>query len=197
MTRDLLFWAQALDNASPDHLARGGQDLPIEDSGGRQDVVSRVSAVVKTGDKVFSEAGVNLTGDGNRFVVEVTSVQRDHAGRAAPIICFGEYASPIEDSLWVSVAAGVEDFARRIGRDVAPERVVATRRAFDQLKKKRRGGSSFASARWAWLSFWWSPWFGRSHHGAREQVGCAFRRSYEQCYSADDRHIRCSPTSTG
>jgi hypothetical protein len=136
MTENLVYWAQALDNASPDQIDLRGEELSSEDTIRRQEAVSMVSSVVKSGWRIFSEGGVQLTADGHRFVAEVPSAQRDEAGRIAPIVCCGEYGNRIDEVFVESVAVGIDDFAHRIGRTIDPEHFKITRRAFAVLKKK-------------------------------------------------------------
>jgi hypothetical protein len=131
-----ILWAQALDNASPDHIEMREDTLSPEDIARRQEAVSLVSGVVKAGSRIFEGAGVQLTEDGRRFVVEVHSVERDRAGRAAPIVCCGDYDSTVDDALGVSVAVSLDGFARRIGRSILPEHLKLTRESFVFLKKK-------------------------------------------------------------
>ena len=91
MTEKLIFWAQALDNASPDHIEMRGHKLSPDDNVQRQKAVSLVSSVVKAGSRIFDRQGVQLTEDGRHFVVEVPSAERDDAGRTAPIVSYGDY----------------------------------------------------------------------------------------------------------
>ncbi len=137
MTDKSIFWAQALDNASPDHIETHGEELPPDDTARRQEAVSLVSNVVKAGVRVFDRRGVQLTEDGRHFVVEVPSAERDRAGRTAPIVCYGDYDSTVgDDGLGASVAVGLDDFARRIGRTILLEHFELARESFAELKKK-------------------------------------------------------------
>ena len=136
MTENFIFWAQALDNASPDHLEVRGRELSADDSARRQEAVSLVSRVVKSGKLLFNARGVQLTADDQCFVVEVLSVQRDRVGRTAPIVCYGAYDRDVGDALGVSVAAGLVEFAGRIGRTLQPEQFELARESFAALKKK-------------------------------------------------------------
>lgn len=136
MTRLFTLWAQSLDNSSPDHFEVRGEELAVEDSIRRQAAVSSVSSVIKTGMRVYDRGGVVLTADAHHFVLEVRSAERDRAGRAAPIVCHGEYQSGHVDALAASAALSIDDFARRIGRTLEPEHVQLARDCFGALKKK-------------------------------------------------------------
>lgn len=134
MRPKLTFWAQALDNKSPDHIGIGGEAVPPEDTFRREESVSLVSSVVKGGACVFQERGMQLTADDDKFVVEVPSLERDQAGRSAPIVCYGGYGAEIDDALAKEVCTGFHDFAKRIGRTVQAD-VEDFARAFAALKK--------------------------------------------------------------
>jgi hypothetical protein len=136
VTERLIFWAQALDNASPDHIDIGGTRLSPDDAVRRQEAVSLVSNVIKAGTRIFEARGVQLTEDGRHFVVEVPSVERDRAGRVAPIICYGAYDASIGDALVSSVVDGFNDFAKRIDRNILPAHSELARKSFIELKKK-------------------------------------------------------------
>jgi hypothetical protein len=133
------FWAQALDNSSPDHMDKRGEELSPDDSYHRNEVVALVSAVVKRGTRVFESNGVQLTVDKHHFVLEVPSAERDQAGRIAPIVCYGNYdpvMQSVGNAFGASVAVGLHDFATRIGRSLQPEHVELVDIAFVELKKK-------------------------------------------------------------
>lgn len=136
MTEKFTFWAQALDNSSPDHIEARGEELDFGDSGRRQEAATQVSRVIKLGNNVFSADGVQLTADNRDFVLEVPSVQRDRVGRIAPIVCYGNYSRDARSELGVSASTALAAFATRIGRTIQPEHVALVHKAFDVLKKK-------------------------------------------------------------
>lgn len=136
MTGKFILWAQALDNASPDHFDVYGKDLAPNDTVQRQEAVSKVSSVIKNGARLFEKSSVLLTADTSHFVVEVPSVQRDHAGRTAPLVCYGDYDATSGDALGASAAVALEEFAKKIGRTMQPEHCELARASFDALKKK-------------------------------------------------------------
>lgn len=136
MTEQLIFWAQALDNASPDHIDISGTRLSPDDVVRRQEAVSLVSNVIKAGTRIFDTRGVQLTEDGRHFVVEVPSAERDRAGRVAPIICYGAYDASVGDALASSVVDGFDAFAKRIDRNILPAHSELARKSFIELKKK-------------------------------------------------------------
>lgn len=130
-------WAQALDNSSPDHFKVGGNELAEGDTIRRQEAVSLVSRVIENGTRYYDFDGVLLTADAKHFVVEAPSVQRDQAGRTAPIICCGLYEFEDNDKVGYLVAAALSDFAISIGRTLLSEHLEHTQASFTVLKKKR------------------------------------------------------------
>lgn len=136
MTEKFILWAQALDNASPDHFDVRGEELSANDSARRQEAVSSVSNVIKSGARVYEHSGVLLTADDRHFVLEVPSAQRDRTGRTAPIVCYGEYETAVGAELGNSAVVALDDFARRIGRTLQAEHFEFVRKSFEALKKK-------------------------------------------------------------
>lgn len=161
MTERLIFWAQALDNLSPDHIDFDGEELSLDDTARRQNAVSLVSRVIKNGTRIIDKQGFRLTEEGQHFVVEVLSVERDHAGRNAPIICYGEYDSTGSDALSKSVSDAIGCFAKRISRNILSDHFELLREAFATLKKqsllrkiKRGGGIAVVALFLLALGFW-------------------------------------------
>ena len=136
MTDKFILWAQALDNASPDHFDVHGKDLEPDDTVQRQEAVSKVSSVIKNGARLFEQKGVLLTADASHFVVEVPSVQHDRAGRTAPIVCYGDYDTTVGDALGSAAAVALDAFAKKIGRTLQPVHSGLARASFEALKKK-------------------------------------------------------------
>lgn len=130
-------WAQALDNSSPDHFNVRGEEIAADDSARRQEAVSSVSSVIKNGTRCYEYGGVLLTADARHFVLEVLSTQRDHAGRTAPIVCYGLYEARDGDTLEDTAAAALNDFAEHIGRTLPPGTFELVRASFAALKKKK------------------------------------------------------------
>ena len=105
-------WAQALDNISPDDIEVTGANLS------REAAVSRVYGVIEHGKRVYAADGIQLTQHAGQFVLEVPSTAQDQVGRTAPIICWSEYEADLSDRFAALLATDIEDFAKRIGRDL-------------------------------------------------------------------------------
>jgi len=138
MTEKFIFWAQALDNSSPDLITVRGEAIGADDSLRRQKAVSDVSHVVKSGNRIFDTRGVQLTADAQNFIIEVPSVQQDRDGRTAPIVCYGQYDREIIANLSDYVADSLCEFVRESGRSIKPEHIELVHQAFSELKKKNQ-----------------------------------------------------------
>ncbi|GGD33677.1 hypothetical protein [Pseudoxanthomonas indica] len=146
MTDQFILWAQALDNSSPDHFTVHGNDLGNSDTVQRQEAVSKVSAVIKKGARLFERDGVMLTADASHFVIEIPSVQSDLAGRIAPIVCYGPNGVVATGGHGIMAVAALTAFARRIGRTLQPEQLKLVDVSFDALKKKSKVGRMVRTA---------------------------------------------------
>jgi len=136
VTEEFIYWAQSLDNTSPDHIYKGNKKLLPKDNIQRQEAVSHVSKIVMSGSRIFDKRGVRLTESAQFFVVEVLSEERDQAGRIAPLICCGPYELTKSDALSASVIKGLDNFARQIGRNILPEHLELVSEVFKIFKKK-------------------------------------------------------------
>jgi hypothetical protein len=117
MSLGFVLWAQALDNAGPDHLQVDGVEIGPDDSG-RAGAIARVSNVVHRARNRASHGDVRRTDDGTDMVLEIPSLERDVAGRIAPMVCCGRIAAMRRDP--AGVVDTVEQFAGHIGRSIGP-----------------------------------------------------------------------------
>lgn len=135
MMQKLSFWAQALDNTTPDLIDLDGESLLPSEVVKREEVATRVSNVVEMGSRIFESGDFQLTCDREHFVLEVPSVQHDDLGRIAPIVCLGRIDA-LDDASVVDIFAGTQQFAHRIGRTLPPDCAELTTVAIDRIKKK-------------------------------------------------------------
>ncbi len=138
MTGSLIFWAQALDNTSPDHLKVRGKALLANDEFGRQQAVSDVTRVIKSGSRVFERQGLRLTADSRNYVLELPSNERDQVGRIAPIVCYGDTESLLKQGSESEVLNELQNFAEEISRALSDGHLEIAMQAFDVLKKKSK-----------------------------------------------------------
>lgn len=138
MAPDLVCKAQALDNQSSDHYRVNGQDLMPEDEARQQEMAALLSGVTKAGVRTFDQEGVRLTVRGNRFVLLVPSMERDIAGRIAPILCHGELGAGDRETLATRVTEELDAFARYIGRSIDSAKADLVRRAITSAPRAPR-----------------------------------------------------------
>ena len=134
MSGPLSFKAQALDNTSPDHYQIGDEILPDEDHARPRQVTNVISEVARKGTPVLKAGGAELILQGPRFLVQVYSVERDRAGRRAPILCCGEFSRSDDPQ---AIIQAIERFAKNIGRTVEPGHIQAIRDSLAKLKKSK------------------------------------------------------------
>lgn len=138
MKRNFTFWAQSLDNVSPDHFEIDGQPLADSDVAGRQGVVTQIARIAEKGAMVFQEGGVSLTVSRDGCVVEAYSNLPDQAGRIAPIVGLIKVDYRPSPSLGDAVSEAMRSFALSIGRDLKAGHDELVRNAFS-VKFARRG----------------------------------------------------------
>jgi hypothetical protein len=133
----LSFWAQSLDNVAPDDMVENNRTLDATYVKERQNLVQRISRVSTSGQRVFSEGHNSAFLLGNEFLLEIPSDQVDHAGRIAPIICYGVIPEEPWESWPSDVARAQRDFAFSIGRGISEENASSARRGLEAVVKKK------------------------------------------------------------
>lgn len=138
MSNNFGLWAQSLDNFSPDEMSIDEKQLLPDDKVKRENLVSEVSHIVATSPYQISEDGIKLTANETHFLLEVISSKCDNAGRAAPIICYGNYDNKSIDSLTDLVFESLNNFARQINRDIPSICIPQIKDMFVKLKKRKK-----------------------------------------------------------
>jgi len=134
----LSFFAQALDNTSPNHLSIDGQILHSNDTALREQITTMIANTTMKGKNVFDEAFIQLHINGADFIISVPSAERDVIGRIAPIVCIGKINDPMDDSVTEQILYEINCFTAMIGRSVEPETIRVARKALLLLKKNRK-----------------------------------------------------------
>jgi len=134
----LSFFAQALDNTSPNHLSLDGQMLHSNDTALREQITTMIANTTMKGKKVFDEEFIQLHINGADFIISVPSAERDDIGRIAPIVCIGKVNDPMDDSVTEKILHEIKHFTAMIGRSVDPETIRIARKALLLLKKNRQ-----------------------------------------------------------
>lgn len=113
----LSFYAQSLDDRSPDHVEVNNRLLTEDDE--CQDLAQKISEVSLNGDEVFSKNWHSAFLLDNKFLLETPSDERDDADRIAPILCYGQVPDEPPVSWSIDVVNAMVSFAERIGRKVS------------------------------------------------------------------------------
>lgn len=143
------FWAQSLDNKSPDSFAadRPTNLVGEHDQHNRRAIVERVSRASR-GELVGQLDGVVAHLAGSTFVIKAPCVEQDVAGRLAPLVGVGEVPKGDSARFASNAAKEFREFAATVGRHLLPDTV----RAIESLatavleKKKTRTRTSLVIA---------------------------------------------------
>lgn len=135
------FWAQSLDNKSPDVFAadRPTNLVAADDEHTRTAIVTRVSKASR-GALIGPVAGVIAHLAGSEFMIKAPCEERDVAGRLAPLVAVGSIPAGSSESFAGDIAGKFREFAATTNRRLLP----ATLSAIESLvravleKKKRR-----------------------------------------------------------
>ena len=145
--KNLSFWAQSLDNKSPDIIFRDGKELHDDES--RQKLVSEIYAVPKNKAETLSlKSLVNIRYSNQRFVIEVIPTEKDQVNRLSPVVVYGQFIDPLNvadkewvgDEQWINdvcdeISIFVSDRIKRTLDDVTLETIRNVLK--ETLKKKR------------------------------------------------------------
>lgn len=86
---DLSFWAQSLDNQSPDIIFQNGQELSDDEL--RRKLVSEIYEVPRNNVEVSpTDSSIAIRYSHTKFVIEAIPEEKDQANRLAPVIIYGE-----------------------------------------------------------------------------------------------------------
>lgn len=137
----LSFRAQSLDNRSVDPVETDNQRRPQDDHIERRKFAEQISRVSLDGRLVFTNGihAVHLLGD--EFLIKLPSIERDVAGRVAPILCYGTLPDEPIDSWPDEVVESIAGFARRIERTISAESRQIARDGVRELVTARRSRS--------------------------------------------------------
>lgn len=134
------FWAQALDNRSPDLMRLGGKDLPPGHPS-RDEVASRASDISMHGDLLHQTEAVRLTARGDAFLLVVVPEAKDVDGRLSPISIVGRgLPSDPRDvpALVEHIRTELTAFASSSGRPLQSALSAALRQAFEASAQKKK-----------------------------------------------------------
>jgi len=136
--KDLSFWAQSLDNRSPDVIFRDGEELSDDES--RQKLVSEIYEVPKSDiEALLADSSVTVRYSDPRFVIEAIPTEKDQVNRLAPIVIYGVLPNDWSE-LWIKdVRDEIENFvSSRLKRTLDSSALVAIQNWLNETLKKKK-----------------------------------------------------------
>jgi hypothetical protein len=99
----IAFWAQSLDNESPNSMTLDGKALSPSEEEARQKIISDIYGIVSEKTKIKSLSDVTMYRKASKFVFEVIPLEKDVAERLSPIIVLGDFPDKNETlDVWVN-----------------------------------------------------------------------------------------------
>ena len=138
--KNLSFWAQSLDNQSPDLIFKDGIELTDDES--RQNIVSEIYEVPKSNiDVLPTNSSITARYSYPKFVIEAIPAEKDQVNRLAPIVIYGVIPSDWSD-LWVKdVCDEIDNFvSSKLNRTLDNNSLTAIQNWLDETLKKKGDG---------------------------------------------------------
>lgn len=136
--KNLSFWAQSLDNLSPDVIFRDGEELSDDES--RQKLVSEIYEIPKINIEVLpTDSIVTIRYSYPKFVIEAIPTEKDQVNRLAPIVIYGVLPNDWSE-LWIKdVRDEIENFvSSRLKRTLDSSALVAIQNWLNETLKKKK-----------------------------------------------------------
>jgi hypothetical protein len=144
--KNLSFWAQSLDNQSPDIIFKDGEEL--SDDNLRQELVSEIYKIPKNNIEILStDSAVTARHSYPKFVIEAIPTEKDQVNRLAPIVIYGVLPDNLSE-IWIKeVCTGIEDFvSNRLKRTLDDSALVAIHDWLSEtLEKKKKASLQYNS----------------------------------------------------
>lgn len=136
--KSLSFWAQSLDNQSPDVIFKDGQELSDDEL--RQKLVSEIYEIPRSNMSVLpSDSSVTVRYSYPKFVIEAIPAEKDQVNRLAPIVIYGVLPTDFSE-LWIrDVCDEIENFvSTKLHRTLDSSAIIAIQNWLDEILKKKR-----------------------------------------------------------
>jgi len=137
--KNLSFWAQSLDNLSPDVIFRDGEELSDDES--RQKLVSEIYEIPKINIEVLpTDSIVTIRYSYPKFVIEAIPTEKDQVNRLAPVVIYGELPDEWSDERWVEdVCNEIKNFvSSSLKRTLDDSALVAIRNWLNKTLEKKK-----------------------------------------------------------
>lgn len=140
--KNIYFWAQSLDNQSPDVIFKDGEELSNDEL--RQKLVSEIYEVPKSNIEVLNiDSSVTVRCSYPKFVIEAIPTEKDQVNRLAPIIIYGILPDDWSE-IWIKdVCSEIENFvSSRLNRTLDGSALVAIQNWLNETLKKKTNSQS-------------------------------------------------------
>jgi hypothetical protein len=136
--KDLSFWAQSLDNQSPDVIFKDGEELSDDEL--RQKLVSEIYEVPKNNIEVLpADSVVTVRYSYPKFVIEAIPTEKDRVNRLAPIIIYGVLPNDWSEVWSKDVRNAIENFvSSRLKRTLDSSALIAIQNWLNETLKKKK-----------------------------------------------------------
>lgn len=132
------FWAQSLDNSSPDYIYVDRKALnPKKYSAERRKVVSQISNVTKNVDAIATGKNVKIFIGKEEFALSIILPEVDELNRKAPILCYSKLPDPGDQYFSKRALLFIHEFVEGIGRTLPNSTTDEIFAALSLAKKKR------------------------------------------------------------
>lgn len=135
--KDLSFWAQSLDNQSPDVIFKDGEELSDDEL--RQKLVSEIYEVPKSNIEVLpADSSVTVRYSYPKFVIEAVPTEKDQVNRLAPIVIYGVLPSDWSETWSRDVCSEIESFVSgRLKRTLDSSALIVIQNWLNETLKKK------------------------------------------------------------
>jgi hypothetical protein len=139
--KNLFFWAQSLDNQSPDTIIEDGNEL-FDDTQRQQVVLDIYQVPGKKREFFEKDSKVSIRFSDPKFVIEAIPAEKDQADRLAPIVIYGELPKKDASQWWIDDVCKEIDHvvADKLNRTISRDSISSIRKMLTTVleeKKKR------------------------------------------------------------
>lgn len=137
--KNLSFWAQSLDNKSPDVIFKDGEELSDDEL--RQKLVSEIYEVPKSNINALTiDSSVRVRRYSYpKFVIEAIPTEKDQVNRLAPVIIYGILPNDWSETWIKDVCSEIENFvSSRLKRTLDSSALIAIQNWLNETLKKKK-----------------------------------------------------------
>lgn len=130
------FWAQALDNTTPDHFYYVYNKQNVVEVSECKNIIELIARVTKSGEVIYGDGRIKLIEKNRQVVIEVPTIQCDNAGRVAAVVSCFNIEQQIDDAFIGQVISRIDAFAQHINRTILLCDLEMVKTAMRKLNKR-------------------------------------------------------------